>query len=98
MQEEELIAKWEAAQVVVSQKVEAVQTLKNDKASKEDILAAVDEMKKAKEEYSALVRGTVSVLSTFAHPLISSPFFLCRKKPSSPLTSSKSIVMHSKTC
>jgi len=57
MQEEELIAKWEAAQVVVSQKVEAVQTLKSDKASKEDILAAVDEMKKAKEEYSALEKA-----------------------------------------
>jgi len=55
-QEEELIAKWEAAQVVVSKNVEAVQKLKADKASKEDILAAVAEMKKSKEEFTALVR------------------------------------------
>merc|ERR1712130_62898 len=56
-QEEELIAKWEAAQVVVSQNVEAVQKLKNDKASKEDILAAVETMKKSKEEFAALEKA-----------------------------------------
>merc|ERR1712130_303505 len=56
-QEEELIAKWEAAQVVVSQNVEAVQKLKNDKASKEDILAAVETMKRSKEEFAALEKA-----------------------------------------